>query len=108
LNAHGEQVFFTDAERNAITSSTYKRVYADYLYLDENRKNIWVFNLRLSKSLGRSSEFSFFVNNFFNYQPLYRRLRSPSEAYTRENPELYFGIEISSKIDELFQFKRRS
>lgn len=107
LNVYGEKVFFSDAERAVITNTSYKRTYDDYWYLEENRKNIWVFNLRVSKSLGRGSEFSFFVNNFFNSRPLYRRMRAPSESYTRENPELYFGIEISSKIDELFQTKRK-
>jgi hypothetical protein len=107
LNVYGEKIFFTEEERSAISSSSYKRTYDDYWYLEENRKNIWAFNLRVSKSLGRGSEFSFFVNNFFNSRPLYRRMRSPSESYTRENPELYFGIEVSSKIDELFQPKRK-
>lgn len=103
LNVYGEQVFFTEAERTAITSSSYKRTYDDYWYLDENRKNIWVFNFRVSKSLGKASEFSFYVNNFFNYRPLYRRQRTPNESYTMENPALYFGIEVSTKIDQLFQ-----
>lgn len=107
LDPHGEQIFFSEAERAAITNTSYKRTFDDYWYLEENRKNIWVFNLRVSKSLGRGSEFSFFVNNFFNSQPLYRRMRTPSESYTRENPALYFGVEISSKIDELFQTKRK-
>ncbi len=103
LDAHGEQVFFSEAERAAINSSTYKSIAADYDYLEENRKNIWLFNLRVSKSLGKASEFSFYVNNFFNYRPLYRRVRVPNESYTLENPPLYFGIEVSSKIDQLFQ-----
>lgn len=105
LNVYGEEIFFTEAEREAITSSTYKRTYDDYWYLEENRRNIWLFNLRVSKSLGKASEFSFYVNNFLNSRPLYRRKRTPSESYTRENPELYFGIEISSKIDQLFAGK---
>ena len=107
LDAHGEQIFFTEAERAAITSSTYKSIAPDYDYLEENRKNIWLFNLRVSKSLGKASEFSFYVNNFFNYRPLYQRVRTPDESYTIENPELYFGIEISSKIDQLFQRRNK-
>ncbi len=102
LNVYGEEVLFTEAERQALTRSTYKRNYDDYWYLEENRRNIWLFNLRVSKSLGKASEFSFYVNNFLNSRPLYRRKRSPSESYTRENPELYFGIEVSSKLDRLF------
>ena len=107
LNVYGEQVFFTESERAAITNTSYKRTYSDYWYLEENRKNIWVFNLRVSKSLGKASEFSFYVNNFFNSRPLYQRQRSSVESYTMENPALYFGIEISSKIDQLFNYKRK-
>ncbi|MFA6619100.1 MAG: TonB-dependent receptor [Candidatus Neomarinimicrobiota bacterium] len=103
LNSHGEAVYFNEAERAALTSRSFKRTYDDYWYLDENRKNIWVFNVRVSKSLGKSSEFSFYVNNFFNYRPLYQRQRATREAYTLENPPLYFGIEVSSKIDQLFK-----
>ncbi|MBN2780552.1 MAG: TonB-dependent receptor, partial [Candidatus Marinimicrobia bacterium] len=103
LDAHGEQVLFSEAERAAISSSTYKRIYADYWYRVENRKNIWVFNLRVSKSLGDAAEFSFYVNNFFNSRPLYLRQRTSVESYTMENPELYFGIEVSAKVDDLFR-----
>ena len=103
LNVYGEQVFFNEAERAAITSSSYKRTYDDYWYLEENRKNIWVFNFRVSKSLGKASEFSFYVNNFFNSRPLYQRIRTTTNSYTMENPALYFGIEVSTKIDQLFQ-----
>jgi hypothetical protein len=106
LNVYGEQVFFTEEERSALTNSSYKRTYDDYWYLEENRKNIWVFNIRVSKSLGKASEFSFYVNNFFNSRPLYQRMRTTTESYSMENPELYFGIEVSTKIDQLFQ--RRS
>ena len=102
LDPYGERVLFTEAEREAITSNNYKRTYDDYWYLEENRRNLWLFNLRVSKSLGSASEFSFFVNNFFNSRPLYQRQRTPSESYTMENPSLYFGIEVSSKLDELF------
>lgn len=103
MDFHGQTVYFSEAERAALTSSTYKRTYDDYWYLEENKKNIWVFNLRVSKSLGKASEFSFYVNNILNYRPLYKRLRTTNDSYTLENPELYFGIEVSSKIDQLFQ-----
>ncbi len=107
LNVYGEQVFFTESERATITNRSYKRTYDDYWYLEENRKNIWVFNFRVSKSLGKASEFSFFVNNFFNSRPLYQRQRTTTQSYTMENPALYFGIEVSSKIDQLFSNKRK-
>jgi len=103
LDSHGDAIYFSDAEQSAITSTTFKRIYDDYWYLEENRQNIWVFNIRVSKSLGKSSEFSFYVNNFFNYRPLYQRQRTTADSYTIENPTLYFGIEVSSKIDQLFK-----
>lgn len=103
LDSHGEAVYFSEAERAAITNTSFKKTFDDYWYLEENRQNIWVFNIRVSKSLGKSSEFSFYVNNFFNYRPLYQLKRSTTDSFTMENPSLYFGIEISSKIDQLFQ-----
>ncbi|MCF7833602.1 MAG: TonB-dependent receptor, partial [Candidatus Marinimicrobia bacterium] len=103
FNSHGEEIYFTEQEQAAITNTSFKKTYDDYWYLEENRKNIWVFNIRVSKSLGKASEFSFYVNNFFNYRPLYQLQRSSNERYTMENPALYFGIEVSSKIDQLFR-----
>jgi hypothetical protein len=108
LNPYGEQILFTESQRQALTGNNYKRTYDDFWYLEENRKNIWLFNLRVSKSLGSASEFSFFVNNFFNSRPLYQQQRTPNESYTMENPSLYFGIEVSSKIDELLPNRRKA
>lgn len=103
LDSHGEAIYFSEAERAAITNTSFKKTFDDYWYNEENRKNIWVFNVRVSKSLGKSSEFSFYVNNFFNNRPLYKLQRSTTDSYSMENPSLYFGIEISSKIDQLFK-----
>lgn len=103
FNSHGEMIYFTEEEQAAITNPSFKKTYNDNEYLEENRKNIWVFNIRVSKSIGNASEFSFFVNNFLNYRPLYQLQRATSERYTMENPPLYFGIEVSSKIDQLFR-----
>jgi hypothetical protein len=103
LGSHGETVYFSEAERAAITNSSFKKTFDDTWYIEENRMNIWVFNIRVSKSLGKASEFSFYVNNFFNSRPLYKLKRSTTDSYSIENPSLYFGIEISSKIDQLFK-----
>jgi len=103
INDHGKSTIFSSSERNGNISSIFKRVKPSYEYEVENRKNIWVFNLRVSKSIFKGSEVSFYVNNIINSHPLYRRKRTPTESYTKENPDLYFGIEFSSKIDELFK-----
>ncbi|MEA1986087.1 MAG: TonB-dependent receptor [Candidatus Marinimicrobia bacterium] len=103
INDHGDFTFFSSTERSQNLDAIFKRVKPSYMYEVENRKNIWVFNLRVSKSIFRGSEVSFYVNNIFNSHPLYKRKRTPTESYTKENPNLYFGIEFSSKIDELFK-----
>ncbi|MEA3296197.1 MAG: TonB-dependent receptor [Patescibacteria group bacterium] len=103
INDHGETTIFSPSERNGNIGSIFKRVKPSYVYEVENRKNIWIFNLRVSKSIFKGSEVSFYVNNIFNSHPLYRRKRTPTESYTKENPDLYFGIEFSTKINELFK-----
>ncbi len=104
LNDHGEEIRFSENERNADMSSAYKRVYPTYWGIEENQTNIWLFNLRVSKALTKGSEVSFFVNNFFNYRPLYRRQRvsAGTKSYSRLNPELFFGIEFSGVINDFF------
>jgi len=104
LAYNGETVHFSEAERMGDVSSAYKRIYPDYWKKSENQTNIWLFNLRVSKSLFRGSEISFFVNNIFNSHPLYRRQRTSAGtySYTMLNPDLFFGVEISGIVDKLF------
>ncbi|MBN2280163.1 MAG: TonB-dependent receptor [Candidatus Marinimicrobia bacterium] len=100
----GEKVLFSEFERTGTLPSTYKRNYPDYWGIEENQTQIWLFNLRVSKSITKGSEVSFFVNNFFDSRPLYRRQRvsEGTKSYTRLNPELFFGIEFSGVINDLF------
>jgi hypothetical protein len=105
ITNHGDFVYFTEDERTAELPDAFKRVYADYWYNIENQKNIWVFNLRVSKSLSKGSEISFYVNNIFNSHPLYKRQRtsSSSTSYMRLNPDLYFGVEFSGIFNDLWK-----
>ncbi len=104
LTASGEYVTISEPLRADALYKNYRRTYADYNKNVENQKNIWLFNLRVSKALLRGTELSFFVNNFFNYHPLYQRQRvsSGTKSYIQLNPDLYFGVEFSGKIDKLF------
>ncbi len=103
FNDQGEKILFDENQRTGDMNSAYKRIYPEYWGIDEN-KTSWLFNLRVSKSLTKGSEVSFFVNNFFNNHPLYRRQRvSPgTKSYSRLNPELFFGIEFSGVLNDLF------
>ncbi|MCD6205292.1 MAG: TonB-dependent receptor [Candidatus Marinimicrobia bacterium] len=104
LTAAGEMVIIPEQDRADDAYQNYRRVYEDYWHKTENQKNLWLFNLRVSKALFRGTEVSFYVNNIFNYHPLYQRQRvsSGTTSYTMLNPDLYFGVEFSGKVDQLF------
>lgn len=104
LTAAGEKTMIPEQDRSGDAYKNYRRVYEDYWNNTEIQKNIWLFNLRVSKALLRGTEVSFYVNNIFNYHPLYQRQRvsGATTSYTMLNPDLYFGVEFSGKVDQLF------
>jgi hypothetical protein len=63
----------------------------------EKWKPLWLFNLRLSKDIGKNFSFAFFANNVFSHQPLERNTRYTTQ-YARRNPDLFFGTEVSIKL----------
>lgn len=101
----GETVWIPEEERDDEKYVNLRRTRPDYMLLDERRPSRWLFNVRVSKELWAGSEVSFFVNNFFNHRPLYRRKRTDEGtiSYERRNPPIYFGLEVSSIIDPLFR-----
>jgi len=76
----------------------------DYEWIDEDRPNKWLVNLKVSKALWRGAEVSFYVNNLFNHRPLYRRKSMPSTSvyYERRNSPIFYGVEFSTLLDEVF------
>jgi outer membrane receptor for ferrienterochelin and colicin len=78
-----------------------KRTIQDFELLEEDKPNKWLFNLKVSKSLWKGASISFYVNNFFNNQPLYKRQRSStaSPIYDRRNPDIFYGIDFSSTLN---------
>lgn len=95
--------------RNDEAYSSIRRVRPDYLYKSEDRPDLWLLNLRVSKELWQGSEVSFFVNNMFNSRPLYQRQRVPQGAlsYVKRNPEIFYGIEFSTVFDDFVDYVRR-
>lgn len=92
-------VWMNETERSAITSAD-KELYlhiAPERYITEKWKPLWLYNLRLTKEIGKSMGFSFFANNVFMHQPLERSTRYPSRS-ERRNPDLFFGTELSIKF----------
>jgi hypothetical protein len=63
----------------------------------------WLFNLNVSKSLFKGAEVSFYVNNFLD-DPAIRSYWIDATTMSDEvrNPDLFYGIEFSMVLDELF------
>ncbi len=49
-------------------------------------------NLKLTKEIGQRAKLSFFVNNLFNYRPLFKNPNN--DYYDRRNETAYFGAEF--------------
>lgn len=97
----GQIVWIPDNERSNPEYEAIKRTVQYYELFEENKPNKWLFNLKVSKSLWKGAAISFYVNNFFNNQPLYRTQRSSpiSPVYERRNPSIFYGIDFSSTFD---------
>lgn len=54
----------------------------------------WLFNFRLTKSIGHNTELSLYINNIFNDLAPWRK---PDGLYTRINPVIYYGLEVSAQ-----------
>ncbi|RJP65861.1 MAG: hypothetical protein C4539_12385 [Ignavibacteriales bacterium] len=64
----------------------------------------WLFNLNISKSLFEGAEISFYVNNFLDDQAVRQYVSSPGTISEEiRNPSLFYGIEFSSTLDNLFK-----
>ena len=83
---------FTDEMRDDPAYQKYVKTKSDFYYLTEKMPPLFLANIRLSKEIAKILKFSFFVNNFLNYRPMYQYIRGGS--YTRRNPSIYFGAEI--------------
>jgi hypothetical protein len=63
----------------------------------------WLFNLNISKSLFPGAEISFYVNNFLDDPAIGRYMISATTASDDvRNPDLFYGIEFSMALDDLF------
>lgn len=60
----------------------------------------YLFNINVSKSVGRGAEISFFVHNVFDDMAIYRDCYG---YYQTRNPSIFYGIEFSMILDNLWQ-----
>jgi hypothetical protein len=94
---YNELIFIQEVERNLPKYQELKRSVELFELNEEDRPNIWLFNLKVSKSLWQGTSVSFFVNNFFNNRPMYMlKRRSPSlPSFERRNPPIFYGMELN-------------
>ena len=57
---------------------------------------LWLFNIRLSKDIGKSFGFAFYANNMFMHRPIH--YNQQIMRYVKRNPELFFGTEMYIKF----------
>ena len=77
------------------------RVYDDYDLSVRTKPNDRIlFNLNVSKSLGRGAEVSMFIHNFFDDPAYYV---DDKDYYRSRNHPIYYGIEFSVMLDNLFR-----
>jgi len=97
----GDFIWIPENERTDPKYDAIRRIVYPYDLFEEDKPNKWLFNLKVSKALWRGAAVSFYVNNFFNNQPLYQRQRTSavSTLYERRNPSIFYGIDFSTAIN---------
>lgn len=100
-SAENALIIIPEDQRASDAYTPLRRTIQDFELLEEDKPNKWLFNLKVSKSLWTGASISFYVNNFFNNQPLYKRQRSSavSPIYDRRNPDIFYGIDFSSAVN---------
>ncbi len=94
----GETVYITPEES---TELGLDRLYDDYDLSVKSRPNDrLLFNINISKSLGRGAEVSMFVHNFFDDPAFYM---NELGNYSARNHDIFYGIEFSVILDNLFR-----
>lgn len=68
--------------------------------IDKRPNDRYLFNINVSKSVGRGAEISFFVTNVFDDPATYRTC---SGSYSTRNPNIFYGVEFSTILDDLWR-----
>lgn len=63
-----------------------------------------LFNVNVSKSIGRDAEISMFVHNIFDDEAWYRTYEG---RWSSRNPEIFYGVEFSMVLDALWRDSER-
>ncbi len=96
----GNMVWIAEKDRASEKYKGLRDVKEDYEYREEDRPNLWLVNIKVSKELWKGAAVSFFVNNFFNNHPIYEIKRSSDKVYNfqRRNPDIFYGLEFHTSL----------
>lgn len=84
-----------DLLSNAQTKDYVQKISATIIKEDKP-KPYGMFDIRLTKEVGKAMQFSFYANNFTNSRP--RRYYASSDSYVKQNTEIYFGCDMKIKF----------
>jgi hypothetical protein len=96
VNKDGETMPFTTEMRTDPLYVRYVTEKTDIYWEKEEMSPLFMANIRISKEISDNMRLSLYVNNFTNYRPRYKYVRSTS--YVRRNSPIYFGAELRIKI----------
>ena len=71
-----------------------------YLAIDKAPNDRLLFNINVSKSIGRGAEISFFVHNVFDDASIWKNCFG---TYNPRNPDIFYGVEFSTILDDLWK-----
>jgi len=98
---HKKYLYYSNlAERKYVHNNVtkVKPIYQDQLYWWEDEMtdygSRWLFNFRVTKSIGNNTELSLYINNVFNDRALWL---APNGLMSKHNPEIYYGVEVSAQ-----------
>jgi hypothetical protein len=94
----GRIVYITpEQSRQYGLSRTYDKC---YLLIDKAPNNRALFNINVSKSIGRGAEISFFVHNIFDDAAMWENCFG---SFYQRNPDIFYGVEFSMILDDLWR-----
>ncbi|MVX36587.1 MULTISPECIES: TonB-dependent receptor [Myroides] len=86
-----------DLASNPLPEEEYKllvRPLDEKMHLKESYNPMFMFNLNLTKEVGKTTRVSFYVNNMFRSYPLHDAVRTPGVKVVRGN-QFFFGLELT-------------
>ena len=100
---HKKELFYSNSSIKTFTEKgvtkqdlfyqdmTFPNYWEDDMYDYGSR---WLFNFRVTKSLGHNTEISLYINNIFDDRALWE---APNGLISEHNPEIYYGLEVSAQ-----------